>query len=248
MIATNAWVRIVNKPEVRLRLFCFPYSGAGALAYRSWQQSFPSEIEVCPVQLPGRENRFREAPFTQMSLLVDAATSAIAGHLDRPYALYGHSLGALVAFEIARKLRARGTRQPAHLLVSGCQAPQLPRTTLPLSQLSDADFLAEVVRFGGTSKEVAQNAEFVQLVLPALRADLTVYDTYTYRTAPALSYPISAYGGLQDARASQTEMTPWQLQTSAKFHLNMFPGGHFFLQSEQNRFLANLVQVLLTHL
>lgn len=248
MIAMNPWVRIVPRPEARLRLFCFPYSGAGALAFRTWQDSFPAGVDVCPVQLPGRENRFREAPFTRMHALVGALVEGITPYLDLPFALYGHSLGSLVAFEVARKLRAWGTRQPVHLLVSGCHAPQVQRRTAPLYQLSDEDFLAEVERFGGTSKEVLQNKELVKLVLPTLRADLAIYDTYAYISAPALDCPISAYGGLQDRRATQEDMGTWRTQTRSAFSLNMFPGGHFFVQTAQDSFLSALVQALVPHL
>ncbi|MBA2678686.1 MAG: thioesterase [Ktedonobacteraceae bacterium] len=248
MIAMNPWVRIVPKPEARFRLFCFPYSGAGALAFRTWQNGFPAEVDVCPVQLPGRENRFREAPFTHMNALVGALTEGIMPHLDLPFAFYGHSLGSLVAFEVAQKLRTWGARQPVHLLVSGCHAPQTQPKAPPLYQLNDKDFIAAVARFGGTSKEVLQNKELMNLVLPTLRADLTIYDTYTYTDAPALDCPISVYGGLQDTRATQETMATWQQQTRSAFALRMFPGGHFFLQTAQDSLLATMKQALLPHL
>lgn len=248
MIVMNPWVRITPKPEARFRLFCLPYSGAGALAFRTWQNAFPATIDVCPVQLPGRENRFREAPFTSMHALVSALTEGIMPHLDLPFALYGHSLGSLVAFETARKLRAWGAPQPVHLLVSGCHAPQMQRTTPPLYQLGDKEFLAAVERFGGTSKEVLQNQELVKLILPILRADLTIYDRYTYIDEPALDCPISAYTGLQDTRATQGDISGWYDQTSAGFTLRTFPGGHFFIQTAQASFLATMTQALLPHL
>lgn len=248
MIVMNPWVRVTARPETSLRLFCFPHSGAGALAFRTWQNSFPAEVDVCPVQLPGRENRFREAPFTRMNALVSALTEGIMPHLDLPFVFYGHSLGSLVAFEVARKLRTWGARQPIHLLVSGCHAPQVEQKAPPLYHLSDTDFLTEVERFGGTSKEVLQNKELVKLVLPTLRADLTIYDTYAYINLPALDCPISAYGGLQDARATQEDMRGWRNQTRSAFALRMFPGGHFFLQTAQDSFLATLTQTLLPHL
>lgn len=244
----SPWVRIAPRSEARLRLFCFPYSGAGALAFRTWQNSFPAEVEICPVQLPGRENRFREIPFTRMNALVNALAEGITPYLDLPFALYGHSLGSLVAFEVARKLRSWGARQPAHLLVSGCHAPQIERQAPPIYQLADEEFLAEVERFGGTSKEVLQNKELMKLVLPTLRADLTIYDTYRYISLPTLDCPISAYGGLQDTRATEEDMASWQAQTSSAFTLKMFPGGHFFLQTAQDSFLSTLVQALLLHL
>lgn len=248
MIAMNPWVRIVPKPQARFRLFCFPYAGAGALAFRTWQNSFPAEIDICPVQLPGRENRFKEAAFTRMNPLVSAATEAIMPYLDLPFALYGHSLGSLVAFEVTRKLRAWGARQPVHLLVSGCHAPQMERRSPSLYRLPDEDFLAHVERFGGTSKEVLQNKELVKLILPTLRVDFSVYDTYTYTSAPVLDCPVSAYGGLQDTRATQECIAAWHEQTGSTFSLRMFPGGHFFMQTAQDSFLSALAQTLLPYL
>jgi medium-chain acyl-[acyl-carrier-protein] hydrolase len=248
MITMNAWVKVVPRSGVRLRLFCFPHSGAGALSFRSWQDNFPSEIDICPVQLPGRENRFRDKPYEHMAPLVKAATDALMPYLDQPFALYGHSLGSLVAFEIARRLRIQGARQPEHLFVSGCHAPQLPPATAPISQLNDKAFLTEVERFGGISKELLQNTEFITMVLPILRADLSIYDTYAYTVAPPLDLPISAYGGSQDARAPEALLAAWRKQTNSQFSLQMFPGGHFFLQSDQKRFLATLTKSLLLYL
>lgn len=248
MIVTNPWVSIAPRSGARLRLLCFPHSGAGALAFRTWQSGFPAEIDVCPVQLPGRENRFRSAPYTSMPSLIDAIVDALAPYLDQPFALYGQSLGALVAFEVARKLRSFQAHQPVHLLVASCRAPQQPPSDPPIYQLPDAAFLAEVERFDGLPKQILQNQEAVALVLPALRADLAIYDTYTYVAASALECPITAYGGLQDTRASQEAMAPWQTQTGAKFSLQLFPGSHFFWQTAQNQFLPVLARELLTYL
>lgn len=247
MITMNSWVRVVPRSTARLRLFCFPYSGAGALAFRTWQNNVPGEIDICPVQLPGRENRFRETAFTRMSALVKPLAEALTPYLDLPFALYGHSLGALVAFEVARTLRAWGTPQPVHLLVSGCHAPQIARQAPPIHQLPDAEFLVEVERFGGTSREVLANKELMQLVLPTLRADLEIYDTYTYVPEPVLAYPIAAYGGWQDARTTHESLSAWQAQTAANFTLHMFAGSHFFLQTEQDQFLSTLTSTLFPH-
>lgn len=248
MIATQQWVKIGHRPEVRLRIFCFPHAGAGALAFRTWQSKFPEEIDLCSLQPPGRESRFREAPMTRITTLVDAIAEALIPSLDLPFVFYGHSLGALVAFEVARKLRHWGAPQPVHLLVSGCRAPQLPRSDPLLYRLPDTQFLSEIAHFGGISQEILRDKELIKLILPALRADLTVFDTYTYTAEPALACPISAYGGLQDMRAPQQAIDPWQLQTAAKFTLQMFSGGHFFLQTAQDQFFPTFVQAALAYL
>src|ERR1044072_860665 len=131
-------------PRAVLRLFCFPYGGGAARAYRPWTKALPPEIDVCAIQLPGRGNRLREPPLTKMSLAVDLAGREIVSLLDRPYAFFGHSMGAILAFEVVRLLRRSGHQSPAHLFVSGHKAPQIPKTEPFTYNLPDAEFIAEL--------------------------------------------------------------------------------------------------------
>lgn len=232
-IASDAWLA-ARRPNAhaRSRLFCFPFAGAGASLFREWPQFLPADVDVCPVQPPGRENRLREASFTRMGPLVSAATAALQPWLDRPYALFGHSLGALVAFEVARKVMTLNLPAPGLLVVSGCEAPQSRQPpTRFIHRLPDAEFRDELRRMGGTSPQVLDNAELMQIFEPILRADFAVLETYTYRPSPGLHCPILAIGGLNDTVAPLDGHPGWRAETTGAFRLRALPGDHFFVQS-----------------
>ena len=229
-------------PKTRLRLFCFPYAGAGALIFRTWSDSLPADVEVCPVQLPGRGSRMTERPFTQLSPLVEALAQALAPLLDRPFAFFGHSLGALVSFELARRIRRQHGVHPARLFVSAARAPQIPHRGPSIHTLPDKEFLMELRRLSGTPSELLDHEELMEIMLPILRADFALYETYLYSIEPPLNCPISAFGGLQDSKVSDSDLEAWRAQTSVSFSLQMFPGDHFFLK--QPLLLRSLVQEL----
>ena len=215
-------------PGARLRLFCFPYGGAGASLYRGWSAVLPATVAVCPVQLPGRENRLDEPMFRRLQPLVQAVADGLTPYLDAPFALFGHSMGALVSFELARELRRRG-RFPASLLVSSFRAPHLPDPDPPIYHLPDPEFIQELVELGGTPPEILANAELMGLVLPRLRADLEVCDTYAYLPESPLACPIAAFGGVEDQEVHRQELEGWREHTSGAFHLRLFPGDHFYV-------------------
>ncbi len=217
-------------PKAQLRLFCLPYAGAGALIFRKWSDTLPRDIEVCPIQLPGRGTRLTEPPFTKLSCLIEALAQALDPLLDKPFAFFGHSLGALIAFELARQIRRQHGVHPVHLFVSAGRAPQIPHRAPPIHTLPDKEFLAELRRLNGTPRELLDHEELMEVMLPILRADFALYETYLYSTEPPLSCPISAFGGLQDRRVSASDLEAWRSQTSASFSLRMFPGDHFFLK------------------
>lgn len=225
-------------------MFCFPYAGGGTLTFRHWWKLLPTCVEVYLVQLPGRETLVREPPLTRLPEIVEAVVPELLPYLDKPFAFFGHSMGAFISFEIALLLRRRYQIQPAHLFVSGCRAPQIERTKPPIHNLPDARFLEELRRLNGTPEEILQNPELMQLMKPVLRADFEVSETYTYnRTAP-LDCPITAFGGLQDPEAKRTELKAWCEQTSAAFSLQMFPGDHFFLHASQPLLLQTIAHQL----
>lgn len=241
----TGWITCpVPRPLARLRLFCFPFAGGSALTYRDWAQDLPASIEVCPIQLPGRGNRSLETPCTRLAPLVRDLTSALCSYLDRPFTFFGHSLGALISFEVALRLRAQVELSPVHLFVSGCRAPHLPSSSRPIHALPDAEFVEEIRRLGGTPNEVLQNADIMQLLLPMLRADFAAYETYTYEAAQPLDCPISALGGWHDRETTQDELAAWQDHTGAQFQLHMFPGDHFFLRHAR----VPILQLLSRHL
>ena len=227
-------------PRAILRLFCFPYGGGAARAYRPWTQGLPPEIDVCAIQLPGRGNRLREPPLTKMSLAVELVGKEIVSLLDRPYAFFGHSMGAILSFEVARLLRRGGRRSPTHLFVSGHPAPQIPYTDPFTYNLPDAEFIEELQRLNGTPMEVLEHPDMMRMMLPLLRADFESIQTYAYKHEPPLDCPITALGGLLDPEISRETLEPWREQTTAAFNLQLFPGDHFFLHTEQ----ANVLRVI----
>jgi medium-chain acyl-[acyl-carrier-protein] hydrolase len=194
---------------------------------RHWSIGMPPDVELCAIQLPGREDRVREPPMTSFPEL--AAAIAYVLPLDRPFGFFGHSLGALIAFEVARELRRRGLPGPASLVVSGAHAPQMPFSGPQLGDLPDSLFLDHIRSLDGTSDEALQHADLMQVLLPALRADFRLYEDYRYLPQPPLGCPIRAFGGLDDATATEGDIAQWRAQTSASFAVRMFEGGHFFI-------------------
>ena len=243
---TQRWIsRPTPRSEARLRLFCLPYAGGGMAPFRPWVERLPADIELCLVQLPGRETRMRESPYTVLDDLVDDLVEAIDPLLDRPYALFGHSMGAWIGFALARQLRSSGQPEPAHLLVSGRRAPHIPEADAPLHPLPDAAFVAALVRrYNGIPRALLEDVELLRLFLPTLRADLTMIETYRFVETPPLDCPITAYGGWEDGRATQVDLAAWGEVTRGAFELQMFPGGHFFIQTEREALLATITGAL----
>lgn len=244
-IKMNPWLACPGlNPEARLRLFCFPYSGAGASIFYGWSKDLPSIIEVYPVQLPGRENRLVDPPFSRMEDLVEAACGALLPHLDKPFAFFGHSLGALLGFELARTLRRDHDVRPVHLFVSSHAAPQISDNEPPIHDLPEPAFIAKIRSLNGMSKAILESHELMELLVPILRADFSVCETYAYEDEEPLDCPISAYGGLQDEHVSRTDLDAWRLQTSRAFSLRMFPGDHFYLNTDRSRLLHAVMKDL----
>ncbi len=225
----------VQKParETRLRLFCFPYAGGTAQIYRAWGAGLPGTIEVCAAQIPGRGPRMNEAPYTNLAPLVEALTGAVAPLLDKPFAFFGHSMGAMIAFELARALQRERGVSPLHLFVSGRRAPQLPDDEPPTYNLPHDEFLEELRRLNGTPEEVLRHPEMMELLLPIIRADFSAVQTYDYRPGPPLDCPVTAFGGTEDHEVGRDDLEAWREQTSAGFSVQMFRGDHFFLHDAQ---------------
>jgi medium-chain acyl-[acyl-carrier-protein] hydrolase len=231
--------------DVQIRLFCFPYAGGGASVFNSWPELIPSQVELWSVQLPGRENLRTLPAFTCIEPLLAALADAIEPYLDLPFAFYGHSMGALVSFELARTLRRQGRAMPKCLFVSGHRAPQLPVTNAALYALPQNEFLARVRNMGGTPDDVLDNRELMELFVPLLRADFEVCETYMYRDESPLECRISCFGGLDDSRVKREDLSAWRLQSAAPFRLRFFPGGHFFLHDAKALLLEALSRELL---
>lgn len=228
---------IRTNSERRLSLFCFPYAGGGASIYREWAADLPPSIEVCPIQLPGRENRWNETPFTSLSSLVEDLATILLPMFKLPFVFFGHSMGALISFELARALRRKTHKAPIHLFISSARAPQIPDPDSPIHQLPDAEFIKELQRLNGIPEMVLQDAELMHLVLPTLRADITLCETYEYFPDESLSCPITAYGGQLDKKVQREHLAGWSAQTSGAFTFRSFPGDHFYLTSARKLLL-----------
>jgi medium-chain acyl-[acyl-carrier-protein] hydrolase len=231
--------------EADIRLFCLPYAGGGTLIFRNWPDLLPADIKVCPIRLPGRENRIGTAPFRRISDLTDALICDLVPFLDRPYAVFGHSMGALLGFEMVRTLRRREAPLPRRLLVSGCWAPQAPFPHNPLHTLPRNEFIARLREYGGTPEAVLDHAELMDLFIPVLRADFEMVETYAYTPEKPLECPISAFGGEWDERVSQEDLADWAEQTESDFKLSLFPGDHFFLHGREAALAKEIARVLL---
>ncbi len=219
------------RPGARVRLFCFPFAGGGASAYRTWQDELPASIEVCAVQLPARENRLGDAPVGDMARLVSMIADGLHAHLAQPFAFFGHSMGAVISFELARELRRRGGLRPVHLFASACPAPHIPDTDAT-HDLPEAELIEYMRKLGGMSEEVLQHRELMEMILPVFRADTSITETYQHATEPPLEVPFTTFGGLEDQKATRDDLDAWRQHTHGAFSLRMVPGGHFYIQQD----------------
>jgi surfactin synthase thioesterase subunit len=233
-------------PAATVRLVCLPFAGGGASAYRNWSDGLPLTVDVCAVQPPGRETRFRDPPYSKLQPYVTALADAIPALFDVPVVVFGHSMGALAAFELARELRRRGGPSRARLVVSGRGAPDLPLLRPPLHALPDREFRAELKRLGGTPAAVLDNDELMAAFLPTLRADFTALETYVYTDEPPLDCPILAVTGGDDTLAPPVDVDAWRRHTRAAFEVRVLAGDHFFLQTHRATFLQLLARYLQT--
>lgn len=247
---TANWVRPIGKSAspCAARLFCFPFAGGTASSFRDWATNLPNGIEVFALQLPGREDRLKESNLTQMTALVQTLEHVMYPLFDRPFAFFGHSLGAWVAFELARSLQCRGTVLPSLLITSGARAPHITNRDPLIHTLPDREFINELKRLAGTPSAIFEEPELLALLLPQIRADFTLYETYRYSDAPPLQTPIQVFWGSEDEDVTQTDAESWSVQTVQSFGLHHFPGGHFFIDSAKHEVLATLSSCLDSHL
>lgn len=233
-------------PSARLRLFGFPYAGGGALVYRQWAECLPAFVEFSAVELPGRGHRIKESPFATLEPLVESLAQAVSPYLDRPFSFFGHSLGALVGFELARHLRRRKGLEPAQLFASGASAPQLLSRSMALRDLPTPELLARLRELDGTPVALLDNSELMALMLPILRADFSVSETYAYYSEAPFSCPITVLGGEKDEGLDRERLEAWRSHTADAFSLRMLPGNHFFIHAERERLLRILSTELRT--
>lgn len=239
----NRWLlRFPPRPDARVRLVCLPGAGSSASLFHPWSAALPDTVEVCAVQLPGRGGRLREEAFRRMEPLADALAEALRPECDRPLALFGHSLGALVAYEVAARLRHMAGNSLTALFVAAHKAPQLGSARVSCHDLPDEELLAFLGRIGGTPPQVLARPELRRLALPALRADFELDSAYAYRERPPLDIPVGAFGGRADAMVTESELTAWGARTDKAFLARRFPGGHFFLTGPAGAQMLSLMR------
>jgi myxalamid-type polyketide synthase MxaE and MxaD/epothilone polyketide synthase D len=231
--------------DAPLRVFCFHCAGGSAGQFLQWNMLGGGNVTFAGVQLPGRERRYREPPPQDFPHLIGSLSAAIRPVLDRPYAFFGHSLGALVAFELARALRASSVPPPRHLFVASRSAPQLARDFPALDELPLPRLLEVLRRYGGINEAMLGDADVMSGLLPTIRADFRLVRRYVYRYEPSFDFPITALGGSADEFCSESDLRAWGEQTRAQFRCNLLAGGHFFLREHAATVVTNIVRTLL---
>jgi medium-chain acyl-[acyl-carrier-protein] hydrolase len=211
-------------PGARIRLVCFPYAGASASVFRRWPELLGPQIEVCAIELRGRATRLGEPPTDRVDVVVDELAQAVQSLHGLPIALFGHSLGARLAFAVARAL---GPGSVEHLFVSAAPAPDIVRARRPVA--TDAELKRELVSLGGTPAEILENDELMGLVLPALRADFSLADRLIASPEPYLTCGVTAFAGRRDADVPGGDVEAWSRVTAGSFRAVVLDEGHFFL-------------------
>lgn len=243
----SPWVIRAASPVRSHRLFCFPYAGGNAFAFARWQEALDPSIEVCAMQLPGRGARIAEPPVASLPALLRMLAPEVARFDDLPFSFFGHSVGALVAFELARYLRLHGMRLPERLFASGCQAPQFRNASRDFHVLGDNAFVDVLRQYAGTPPEVLESRELMDLLLPTIRADFSLAENYQYRYSPLLPLPISVFAGTRDENKAPGQVDGWQKETARACEVSWFEGGHFFLNEQREMVLSTLEDTLLAN-
>jgi medium-chain acyl-[acyl-carrier-protein] hydrolase len=237
-----------QRTTAKVRLFCFPYAGGSAAIFREWADDLSNSFDVWSVEYAGRGARRGAAPFRRISPLVDALLPELRAELTDSYAFFGHSMGALVAFEILRRLRREKAPPAVCFFASGCRAPSTGPRRRQIHDLPELEFIEKLRELGGTPEVVLANDDLMQMALPALRADFEAGEQYAYERGPKLDCPILVYSGLHDSIVSQEDLAEWKTESSDGTIVRMFPGAHFFLHSAKETVLRVLTRDLLTQL
>ena len=236
--SAELWLRrFSSTPDPRLRLICFAHAGGGPSAYRTWHERLPGWVEVVAVRYPGRQDRLLEDCIDRMEPLADAVAAAVRPLLDRPVALFGHSMGAWVAYEVARRVRQRWATEPAALIMSG-QVPPGRRSARALA--GDDDLIAEVRRLGGVDESLFDEPELLDLVLPPIRADFALIRAYRPEPAEPFACPLLVCAGEQDSDVPAEAAAAWQDLSTGAFRRRLFPGGHFYLHDQEPALLREM--------
>lgn len=240
-------VRGREQAAAALDLVCLPYAGGSAAIFRDWPASIDPRIAICAIELPGRGRRLREPPYTDLHALADAVSAAITAGSDRPLAIFGHSMGGLLAFEVADRLRDR-SRAPCHLFVSAAKAPARRIPGRRVHELSDEDLIGHLQKLNGIPDELLKERALLDMLLPTTRSDIRLAETYIYQPIEPFDFGISVFGGIDDTIVAADGLKSWRDQTNGDFRLHLLAGKHLFLVEQRATILNLVVRDLATFL
>ncbi|HEX2924834.1 MAG TPA: thioesterase domain-containing protein [Ruminiclostridium sp.] len=245
-MSTNLWIKYrTPSPQACLRLFCLPYAGGGASIFRSWSDTLSPMVDVVPIQLPGREERLKEDPFKDLLSLADVLAEVLKPYLDIPFAVFGHSMGALIGYELVQRIKQKYKKEPKQLIVSAFPPPHTIKKGSAINQLPDFELIEKLKELNGIPNEILNSPEAISLFASILRADISMVETYIYNPNEKLSCPIFVFGGTGDKEILTEQLRLWKEYTSGNFKLQLFSGDHFFLNSLRANVLAAISQYLL---
>ena len=243
--APDRWLLVPQrKPAASMRLFCFPFAGGNGSIFMPWANRLPIDVELNAVQLPGRGARIGEIPLDNIPQMARACADALAPCLDRPFVFFGHSMGAMLAYELTRELRRRNLPLPQQLMVSACRAPHCAPGREAIHHLPKAQFLSALADLKGTPEAALANPELMDLLEPVLRADFTAAETWHYKPEAQLPISIAAFGGDQDHWVTAAAMAAWRDHTSAGFWHQNFAGDHFYILQQTAALVQQITQLL----
>lgn len=244
--AAHPWFTVHRRASPRARLLCFPFAGGNAGSFAHWASHLPADVELWAMQPPGRATRIAEPPLTTMGLLLDQVEPFVTRALDCPTVFFGHSMGAIVGFELCRRLRRRGAALPAALVLSGREPPQHRSAGRLLHQLSNAQLRDELRRLGGTPEELLRLPDLLDLVLPALRADLACIEMWEHAAEPPLPIPLIVLGGADDREADPEQLPGWRPHSAIGCSVHIFSGDHFFINEHSAAIMQLVSRVFAT--
>jgi len=245
---TNCFLKSSDNPGAELKIVCFPYAGGCSATYLSWNEWLPTNVELVAIQLPGRANRFLEAPISDMRELVADLIRSSNQLFDKPYILFGHSLGSRIAFEMMRRCQKDGIRPPVHFIASGSRGPHIPPRRDPVHFLPDNEFINEIKKLDGTPKEILNNEESMTLYLPLLKADFKLAETYLCNSNPLFNCPITVFSGEDDKDISKDDLKSWGNYFSNEPQIQTVTGGHFFINSNKQVLAREIMKIIQSEL
>ncbi|MDF3055773.1 MAG: lgrE [Gammaproteobacteria bacterium] len=233
-----------QQQNMSISLYCFHHAGGSASSYLPWKTDMGPDIQVCPVQLPGRGSLYNEDLIIDFGVLIERLSKIFLAENSLPFAFFGHSLGGLVAFELCHFLKRQSLPMPKHLFISGTNPP-IFHPPSPRRPKDDESLIERLKAYEGTDEQIFKNKEFMEMVLPVFRADLMLIESYHYQSRQQLALPLTLLTGKSDEYLQHDRLSVWGLETSSDFEHYLFEGGHFYIQSRKNAVLQLIRQKLL---